>query len=43
MNADDIEPNYNDKYNLLKEALASRQFKSKKAVLCLNTRDVIIK
>lgn len=43
MKADDIEPNYNDKYNLLKTALASRKFKSKKAVLCLNTRDVIVK
>lgn len=43
MKADDIEPNYNDKYNLLKTALASKKFKSKKAVLCLNTRDVIVK
>ena len=43
MNEDDIKPNYNDKYNLLKVALSSKQFKSKKAVLCLNTRDVIVK
>ena len=41
--ADDIELDYNDKYKLLKEALSSKQFKSKKAVLCLNTRDVIVK
>lgn len=43
MKVDDIEPDYNDKYKLLKEALSSKDFKSKKAVLCLNTRDVIVK
>lgn len=43
MTADDIEPDYSDKYKLLKEALSSKALKSKKAVLCLNTRDVIVK
>src|SRR5690625_149956 len=43
MKIDDIEPDYSDKYKLLKEALSSKVFKSKKAVLCLNTRDVIVK
>lgn len=43
MNASDIEPDYNDKYKLLKEALSSKVFNGKKAVLCLNTRDVIVK
>lgn len=43
MTSSDIEPNYNDKYNLLKEALKLKKYKSKKAVLCLNTVDVIVK
>lgn len=39
----DIDIDYNDKYSLLKEALNRYEWKSKDVVLCLNTKDVIIK
>ncbi|MGL4911778.1 MAG: PilN domain-containing protein [Romboutsia sp.] len=43
MTSSDVEPDYSDKYNLLKHALRSKEYKAKKAVLCLNTLDVIVK
>lgn len=43
LSSDNIEPNFTDKYNLLKHALKVNQSKAKSAVLCLNTNDVIIK
>lgn len=43
MTSSDIEPNYGDKYNLLREALRFKKYKYKKAILCLNTLDVIVK
>ncbi|HSQ88644.1 PilN domain-containing protein [Romboutsia sp.] len=43
MSSSDIEPDYSDKYNLLKHALKLKQYKTNKAVLCLNTLDVIVK
>lgn len=43
MSSDEIDKNYNDKYDLLKYALKSSNYKSKKAILCLNTIDVIVK
>ena len=39
----DVNIDYNDKYSLLKEALNRYEWKSKDVVLCLNTKDVIIK
>lgn len=43
MTSSDIDIDYSDKYNLLKHALKSKTGKAKKAVLCLNTIDVIVK
>lgn len=43
MSSNDIEPDYSDKYNLLKQAVKLKAHKAKKAVLCLNTIDVIVK
>lgn len=43
MSSSDIDVDYSDKYKLLKEALSQNQYKTKKAVLCLNTLDVIVK
>lgn len=43
LSSDDIEPNFTDKYNLLKHALKMNKSKAKNAVLCLNTNDVIVK
>lgn len=43
MSSSEIELDYRDKYNLLKQALRQTQYKTKKAVLCLNTMDVIVK
>lgn len=43
LSSDEIEPNFTDKYNLLKYAIKQIQSKSKKAVLCLDTNDVIVK
>ena len=40
---DDVEVDPNDKYSLLKEALKINKSKTKDVVLCLNTKDVIIK
>lgn len=34
---------YNDKYDLLRVALSKNEFKSKSVVLCINTRDVVVK
>lgn len=40
----DIDLDYDaDKYELLRQALMRSQFKSKNVVLCLNTRDIILK
>ncbi len=43
MSVNDIEPDYSDKYKLLREALSRISYKTKNAVLCLNTLDVIVK
>lgn len=44
ISSNDIEIDYNsDKYELLRQALMRYQFKSKDVVLCLNTKDVILK
>ncbi len=43
ISSEDVEIDYEDKYSLLKQALKLIKFKSKNVVLCLNTRDVIIK
>lgn len=40
---EDVEVDSNDKYSLLKEALKINKSKVKDVVLCLNTKDVIIK
>ena len=40
---DDVELDNSDKYSLLKEGLKLIDFKSKTVILCLNTRDVVIK
>lgn len=40
---DDVEVDYRDKYSLLKQALALVGSKIKNVVLCLNTKDIIIK
>ena len=40
---EDIETDSNDKYSLLKEALKLNKSKVKDVVLCLNTKDVIVK
>lgn len=40
----DVDIDYDaDKYELLRQALMRSQFKSKNVILCLNTRDVILK
>ncbi|MGX4601538.1 hypothetical protein [Faecalimicrobium sp. JNUCC 81] len=43
LSSDDVEPNFTDKYNLLKCALKINKSKAKSAILCLNTNDVIVK
>ncbi|MGL5693982.1 MAG: pilus assembly protein PilM, partial [Peptostreptococcaceae bacterium] len=43
LSSDDVNTDYNDKYSLLKEALTMIKTKAKNVVLCLNTRDVLIK
>lgn len=43
MSSSDIDPNYSDKYSLLKHVLKLKQYKKKDVVLCLNTTDVIVK
>lgn len=43
MSSNDIDPDYSDKYNLLRYAIKIKAHKVKKAVLCLNTMDVIVK
>lgn len=43
ISSEDVEIDYEDKYSFLKQALKLIKFKSKNVVLCLNTRDVIIK
>lgn len=40
---EDVETDSNDKYSLLKEALKLNKSKVKDVVLCLNTKDVIVK
>ncbi len=34
---------YNNKYDLLRVALSKNEFKSKSVVLCINTKDVVVK
>lgn len=43
ISTEDVDIDYEDKYSLLKEALKLINSKTKNVVLCLNTRDVIIK
>lgn len=43
ISSEDVDVDYNDKYSLLKEALKINKSKVKDVVLCLNTKDVIIK
>lgn len=43
ISSEDVDIDYDDKYSLLREALKLIQSKTKNVVLCLNTRDVIIK
>lgn len=43
ISSEDVDIDYNDKYSLLKEVLKINKSKVKDVVLCLNTKDVIIK
>lgn len=43
LSSHDVHHDENDKYALLKEALRLEKWKTKDVVLCLNTRDVLIK
>ena len=43
LSSDDIKVNPSDKYSLLKEALKINKSKVKDVVLCLNTKDIIVK
>lgn len=43
LSAEDVNIDLNDKYSLLKEALKINKSKVKDVVLCLNTKDIIIK
>lgn len=43
ISSEDVDIDYNDKYSLLREALSINESKVKDVVLCLNTKDVIIK
>ena len=43
ISSEDVGIDYNDKYGLLREALKVNKSKVKDVVLCLNTKDVIIK
>ena len=43
LSSEEVPLDENDKYSLLREALKLDRWKAKNAVLCLNTRDVLIK
>ena len=43
LSSEDVQIDYNDKYSLLREALRIGNWKVKDVILCLNTKDIIIK